>query len=389
MNFFSFTTLRHFRFSVSAFYFIQGLVFSSWASRIPDIKDTLHLNDAEFGSVLFALPIGQFATMAVSGYLVSRFGSKRILSFAAVLYPMALIGLGAAATVWQLTLGLVFFGITSNMCNIAVNTQGVGVERIYRQSIMASFHGLWSLAGVVGGVISTWMVARHIIPLYHFCIIAVIDLIILFSVRNSMLPRDNAPQRVASETQPKQRFFSRPDRYIVVLGLIAFCSMICEGTMFDWSSVYFEQIVQPGKDLIRVGYIAFMSAMTCGRFTADRLITRSGAVSVMQVSGILIASGLAIAVAFPYFIPSTIGFLLVGFGTSSIVPLCYSMAGKSKTMFPGIALATVSTIGFFGFLFGPPLIGYISHAFNLRWSFAFVAIIGLGTTLVASLLRKH
>lgn len=132
--------------------------------------------------------------------------------------------------------------------------------------------------------------------------------------------------------------------------------MVSEGTMFDWSGVYFESVVQPGPGLVQTGYVAFMSTMALGRFTADRMVMRFGAVRVLRASGILIAAGLLVAVLFPVLWSATLGFLLVGLGTSSIVPLCYSMAGKSKKMIPSVALASVSTIGFLGFLLGPPVI---------------------------------
>ena len=369
-----------YRVSLLILFFMMGSVFGSWASRIPDIKDALHLNEAVLGSVLFALPVGQLSAMALSGYLVSRYGSKLVLTVAALLYPAALVGLGAASSIGQLTLGLFLFGITANLCNIAVNTQGVGVERLYNRSIMASFHGLWSLAGFCGGLVSTLMVGYDIPPLMHFCIIYAVTFAVLVTMRGSMLPRDAKPV----DEKKTKKVFVRPDRYILLLGLIAFGSMACEGTMFDWSGVYFETVIRPPKELIRLGYIAFMCTMACGRFTADRLVTRFGAI---RASGIVIATGLLLSVLFPHLTTATLGFLLVGFGTSSVVPLCYSLAGRSKTMLPGVALATVSTIGFFGFLLGPPVIGFIAHALNLRWSFALIALIGL-TTTVAMLRQK-
>ena len=159
--------------------------------------------------------------------------------------------------------------------------------------------------------------------------------------------------------------------------------MVSEGTMFDWSGVYFESVVQPGPGLVQMGYVAFMSTMALGRFTADRMVMRFGPVRVLRASGILIASGLLVSVLFPMLWSATLGFLLVGFGTSSI-----SMAGKSKKMIPSVALASVSTIGFLGFLLGPPVIGHIAHASSLRWSFSLIALVGLGTAFIAPFLKK-
>lgn len=384
MNFsLSFTTQRYFRVGVSTFFFLQGLVFSTWASRIPDIKNALHLSDAGLGGVLFALPLGQLTAMGLSGYLVSRFSSKKTLTTAAMLYPAVLVALGTVTQVWQLTLGLFIFGMCGNLCNISVNTQGVGVERIYRRSIMASFHGLWSLAGFTGGVISSFMVADHISPFRHFCTIYLITLVLLAVAHKYILPRD-----AASAGSAKRKIFVKPDKKIFTLGMIAFASMICEGTMFDWSGIYFEKVVNAPTEITRLGYVAFMTTMAGGRFAADFLVTRFGNTRILQMSGLLILAGMGLAVAIPTIFAATCGFLLVGLGTSSVVPLAYSQAGKSTTMLPGVALAAVSSIGFLGFLIGPPIIGFIAEIASLRWSFITVAILGLGTTVLGRRLAE-
>jgi MFS family permease len=187
----------------------------------------------------------------------------------------------------------------------------------------------------------------------------------------------------------KQPLFAKPDTAILKLGLIAFGSLVCEGTMFDWSGVYFDKVLQVPASLRTLGYIAFMSSMAGGRFVADWLVTKFGVKHMLQASGIIISTGLLTAVIFPFIIPATIGFLLVGIGVSSVVPLTYGLAGKSTTMAPGAALAALSTIGFLGFLLGPPLIGFIAQAAGLRWSFTVIAIIGLSTTILATKIKMQ
>lgn len=186
----SFTTQHYYRIAVGSFYFTQGLVFSSWASRIPDIRRALGLNEAGLGSVLFAIPIGQLAAMALSGYLVSRFGSRRMLALAALLYPGTLVFLGLAPSVWTLSAGLFFFGMAANLHNISVNTPGVEVERLYGRSIMATFHGLWSLAGFAGGLLSTWMAGASVSPFVHFCFVFLVTSAVLVTMYGSTVPRD-------------------------------------------------------------------------------------------------------------------------------------------------------------------------------------------------------
>ncbi|KAA6310450.1 Inner membrane protein YbjJ, partial [termite gut metagenome] len=157
---------------------------------------------------------------------------------------------------------------------------------------------------------------------------------------------------------------------------------------FDWSSVYFEEIIMPPKNLIRLGYIAAMFSMAGGRFVADRLIIHFGAVNVLKVCGMTIACGLLMATLFPYLVTATLGFFLVGIGVSAVVPITYSMAGKSKVMLPSVAIAAVSTIGFLGFLLGPPVIGFVGHTLNLRWSLGLIAIVGLFVTILAPQLER-
>ncbi|POY35140.1 MFS transporter [Solitalea longa] len=379
-----------YRVSVAAHYFIYGLVFASWASRIPDIKQALGMNEAELGGVLFFIPIGQMTGMALSGWLVSKFGSKNILMKGAVLYPSMLVLLGLASTVWQLSMGLFLFGISSNLFNISVNTQAVGVERLYKGSIMASFHGLWSLAGFMGGLISTLMVALYISPFLHFCIILLFALLILITMSSSVLPRDEQRSAHNDSTEKKQRKkFKLPNKQVFILGLIAFGSLVCEGTMFDWSSVYFEEVINPPQNLVRLGYIAAMFSMAGGRFAADSLITRFGVVNILKLSGATIASGLLLSTVFPTLPTATLGFFLIGLGVSAIVPVTYSLAGRSKTMQPSVAIAIVSSIGFLGFLLGPPVIGFIAHATSLRWAIGSIAIIAIFITFIAPQLKKE
>ena len=145
--------------------------------------------------------------------------------------------------------------------------------------------------------------------------------------------------------------------------------------------------MQVPKQLVTLGYTAFMATMATGRFVGDWLVTKIGAKYVLQMSGCIIALGLLISILFPNLYTATAGFLLTGFGVSSVVPLTYGLAGKSNTMSTGMAIAAVSTVGYLGFLFGPPVIGYIAQALNLRWSFALIAVLGSFTTVLASKLK--
>ena len=365
---------RPHRIAVSVFFFIAGFTFATWASRIPHIQYKLGLNEAMLGSVLLALPAGLMVSLLIAGALVAKLGSKNVLIAAAVLYNLTLITIGLAQNIWQLVAVLFIFGIAGNLFNISVNTQAVGVEKMYRRPIMASFHGIWSLAGFTGAAVGTLMVSLQIIPFVHFVISAAIGTVLVLIFQN---------QTIRPNEKGKQPAFALPDKFILQLGLIAFGCLVCEGTMFDWSGVYFKKVVEAPEQLTTLGYAAFMGCMATGRFIADRVVARLGSKTVLIYSGMIIFLGLMLAVMLPTLLMATLGFMLVGFGVSSVVPIVYSRAGQSQTMHPGQALAGVSTIGFAGFLAGPPLIGFIAEASNLQWSFALVALIGISTSLLA------
>ncbi|OZA65016.1 MAG: MFS transporter [Sphingobacteriia bacterium 39-39-8] len=363
------------RIAVAVFFFIAGLSFASWASRIPDIKLHLGLTEGGLGLILFALPAGIMISLPFTGWIISKWSSRTILLIAAILYPLTLVMIGLVQTPIQLAITLFLFGTWSNFFNISVNTQAIAVEQLYGKTIMASFHGIWSLAGFTGAAVGTLMISLGLVPFWHFCIVTGISIPIVIWFNNYTVKQD-APTG-------KQPLFAKPDKTILLYGLIAFGSMVCEGTMFDWSGVYFQKAVQAPTQWVTLGYLLFMGAMATGRFISDRFTTRFGIKPILQASGALIATGLMISVLFPFMIPAGIGFLMVGLGVSSVIPLIYSAAGRSKTMNPGVALAAVSTIGFIGFLLGPPLIGSIAQMASLRWSFTLIACLGLLITVLA------
>ncbi|MGZ8537478.1 MAG: MFS transporter [Flavisolibacter sp.] len=364
-------SLSRTRLAVSLFYFGQGIGFASWASRIPDIKQELNLSDAALGSILLALPIGQLCTMPVSAKLVTKYGSKKILTIAACIYVVALCNIGLAAAPWQLALSLFLFGIIGNMANISVNTQAVEAEKLYDRPIMTSFHGAWSIAGFAGALVGLLMINLHIIPVYHFLVI------LLLIWTNVFFNHRHLVQGKPEASKIKRPFFVKPEGSLLQLGIIGFCSMATEGAMFDWSGVYFKDIVLAPQSLVVLGYASFMVMMALGRFVGDTIIASIGRKRLLQYSGIVISTGMAISVAFPFLITATIGFMMVGIGVSGIVPSLYSVAGKNEKVSAGMAIAMVSSVSYFGFLMGPPLIGYISELSSLRYSYAIIACFGL------------
>jgi len=371
------------RAAVGVMFFLAGLCFASWASRIATVQQTLGLSDAGLGAILFSLPVGLMCSLPFSGWVITKIGSRRLLIISLITYSVVLIGLSLAQNVVQLIGCLLLFGFSSNAVNISVNTQAVAAEGLYQQPIMASFHGLWSLAGFTGAGIGTFMIGHRVNPFHHFIIILSITAVVSLLVSRYLY--DDYGSAKTTET-PSLSLRQRLSLIfpLLTLGSIAFCSLICEGAMFDWSVIYFKKVVQAPIALQGLGFTAFMFTMAGGRFVADFFAHRFGLKRTLQVSGTLTVTGLLVAVSFPHVYTAMAGFMLIGIGVSSVVPMVYSAAGKSKTMSPGVALAAVSTVGFAGFFVGPPVIGFIAGLATLRASFLFVAVMGISVVVLSS-----
>jgi MFS family permease len=191
--------LNRIRWAVSMFYFAMGLCFATWASRIPDIKTALHLSEGELGTILFALPLGQLAIMPFSGKLVTRFGSHRILIISLLFYT-----------------GLFVFGVFGNLANIAVNTQGVYTEVLFKKTIMSSFHGMWSFAGFTGALVGLGMLTLELTPYDHFIVVAAIVLVMIALNFKFLI---KAKEKIKTK---KKKLFTKPDSALIWLGVIGF-----------------------------------------------------------------------------------------------------------------------------------------------------------------------
>lgn len=370
---------------LSGYFFFTGICFASWASRIPDIKFSLGLSDAQFGGMLLFLPLGSFIGIPISGSLTTRHGSNKMLKMASILYPLALVNIGWAAGtfVWHLAIALFVFGMIGNLFNVSVNTQAVELAKLFDKSIISSFHGFWSLAGFVGGLIGSYFIAASMSPMMQFIVILAIGYLFLFLTQQHLLHSESSKQSI-------KKMWTKPTPLMFQFGLIALSNMVCEGMMFDWSGVFYQSVVKVSESQRTIGYISFMACMTTGRMFADALINYWGPRKQLMLSGLLVTLGLVTAIIYPSIITSTIGFMLVGFGVSSVIPTIYGSVGKSAE--PGqasIALASVSSIGFFGFLIGPPIVGFLSGALGLRWAFLTISLLGLVTFIQSYRLKKY
>jgi MFS family permease len=355
------------RIALSILFFLAGMAFASWASRIPTIKAKLDINEAQLGSILLVMPISQIVGLPLSGWLVSKLDSRWPMSLGFVMSLIVLFSISFADSITGLIISLFFFAFFTRIYSIAMNTQSITLGKKFEKRINGSFHGLWSLGGIAGVGITTLMIALEVNMKIHYSIVALISTAITFLTFKFLIKDDKSPTG-------NRLSFGKPDLQILLLGSIIIFAAICEGGMFDWSGVYFKEVIK--VEIFTAGYLIFMTCMALSRFVSDFIMMKVGMKKTYMISTLMMTFGMLLAILFPNFWMAMIGFSLVGLGTAAIFPMTFLLAGTSEKYSPGMAISLIATYAMIGILIGPVLIGYLAHAFNLRISFLFLALSG-------------
>lgn len=368
------------RIFLSVFFFLSGFCFSSWASRIPTIKTSFDYNEAELGTVLLFMPVSSLIGLPLSGWLVSRYDSRIPLAWGFLMLSVAIACIGFAPTTILLVASISVLSFSFRILNISLNTQAITLQKQFEKKINGSFHGLWSTGGIAGVGFCTFLVGFNVPIGIHLAIVGVLTFVTTLYARQFLLRKDRA-------SSGNRLVLGKPDPYIVYLGLIVFFAAICEGGMFDWSGVYFKEVVN--VEIFTWGYLFFMICMALSRFASDHIVEAIGMQKTYIASASFVVAGIALAVLLPGFWTSLIGFCLVGLGTASIIPMTYTLAGHSTKYSPGMAISLIATYSIVGMLVGPPMIGYIAHAFSLRLSFVTFALSGLMLIPISQLFFRY
>lgn len=368
------------RISLSMYFFMAGFGFATWASRIPTLKENFDFNEAELGNLLLVMPVSSLIGLPISGWLVSRFDSRLPLLVAFIGFGLALAFIGYSDNLYVLVGAVFLFAFSMRVLNISMNTQSITLQKSFVKKILGSFHGIWSSGGLLGVGFSTWMIGIGVSMERHLLIGGIVIILSGIISYSWLLKKDRV-------TQGNKLALGKPDKFIVYLGLLVFFAAIAEGGMFDWSGVYFKEVVK--QDVFTTGYLIFMVFMALSRFLSDKWIDLLGMEKMYIASSTVISLGILLMVIFPYFWPAVVGFSLVGIGVAAIFPMTYGLAGNSKKYSPGMAVSIIATYGIVGMLLGPPLLGYLAHLFNLQVSFLMIMIAGLMLIPISQLFFKH
>jgi MFS family permease len=354
-------------------FFLLGMVFATWAARIPAIRDALQLNAADLGLVLLCGGIGSVLSFPIASFLIGRFGARRaaLQSGAALLAILAL-------QAWMpnrlcLMAGMTAMGAAACSFDVAINAIGAELEKSSGRSMMSLLHA-WFCVGTFGGALLGSLLAGVRLDVHwHFALIALLQALPLWLAFGALPP--DAPDATLGK-----RSFALPHGPLVMLGIIAFCGSIAEGSIGSWSGVFLVDRLHAGDGVAPLGYAAFAAAMLAVRLVGDRLKERFGARAVVAVGTLVAALGTYGVVAAPGIALAVIGFALAGAGVATVFPFVFSAAGRHGAS----SLAGVATMGYSGSLMGPPVIGFVAHRFGMAAGMLLVGTLNLAVAAAAS-----
>jgi MFS family permease len=365
------------RIAVKIAFFLNGFIYANWVSRLPRIQELYRADDGTIGIVLLAMSLGAVAAMPFTGWMIIKNGSRTITLFSVILYcafvPLIPFMPNLAALIFlYLTMGVI-----TGMLDVAINAQAVMIEEQYKKPIMTSFHALFSIGMALGAWCGALFSDLGFDISQHFAIVVAASLLAAFWVSRNLV--HDKPDKSLAQDGP---LFRVPNKALISIGIIAFCCMMGEGAMADWTVNYMENVVFASETMAPIALSAFATAMTLGRLFGDKARATWGDSKLIMVGGMTATLGLLVSLVFPLAATSIGGFFLVGLGLSAIVPIAYSIAGSTRELPPGVGLAMVTTVGYAGFLFGPPIIGFISDVSSLRIGLSLVVVLFVVMTIL-------
>lgn len=355
------------RWSASLHFLIDGTGFGIWAALLPSLKSRLELSDFQLGQALLCMVLGALAAMTQIGAINARRGSHRTLAVITPLYALALIPPILAPNLMALCAGAFLFGALKGALDVSVNTQAISVEKQLNRPINSSFQALWSAGGLLASLL-TGSALKAGAPIWALVLL----LSTALTATSLATSRALWPEATTSKT-PR----SLPSRQVLTVGALAFFALFSEGVMMDWGAVYARSVGHAPEWLAPIAFGVFCTTMALGRLVGDGLLTRLGTHSMLKFSGAAMTAGLTCMIFLQSWPTTFLGLGLAGLGMANLVPIFLRAGGRAHPESMSQGVANVSTIGYIGFLAGPPLIGALSQQVGLPGAFALVAVAAL------------
>lgn len=346
-----------------------------WIARIPAVQENLALSVGALGLALLGGGLGSLLVLLPGGALVARYGSRQVALCVTLPACAALALLGLADNGATLFAALLLWGASAGVLDVAMNTQGSGIEQRRGRPIMSSLHGLWSL-GSMGGAALAAVAAGLGISVRAQLVVAAPLLLVAMLVAGRQFVDDDGGQRV-------RQAFAWPRGALLALAVLTFCAVGMEGAMYDWGGVYLRRVLDAPEVTAASAPTFFSAAMAIGRLGGDQLTMRVRAVVLARVCAGIAALGVGAIILVPVAGVVFGGLMAVGLGLSILVPLVFGAAGRSKNMPTGTAIAAVACLGYSAFLIGPPTIGLAAELVTLRGAFTILLVLAAMIAILA------
>ena len=367
-------------------FLLNGFTVGSFISRIPDYKNILNISNSLLGTSLFFASVGVLTALRPTSKLAAKYGSGPITRYGAFTLILGVPLVGLLFTLQWFWLSLFIFGFVSSVHDLSMNSQASALEHHAKKRVMSKFHAMWSLGGLSGGAIGGVFANFEISPRDHSFVVGLIILIVAFTTKDWFMPGSADRHEVVSEEKPNKR-----PRKLIILGLFGLGGAICEGAASDWGGVLAREAFNASPFVATLPYILFSVMMVTVRLSGDWLANRFGIARLLTWSGTIAGGGLILGLSIGNVYGVIIGWILLGAGVATVIPLVVSVCGElANSEFSGKisaaeSVALVTGVAYFGFVIGPPLLGFIADLVTLRVAMYIPA----GLALIIALTAKR
>ena len=357
------------RFAVSLIFAINGMVFGTWASRIPAIVDFHDLSPGSLGLLIFLAGLSAVIAFSIFGRAADRYGAAFITKRATLLLiPLTLIFIAYANSIWMLVFAVIFFGAIHGGDDVAMNAWAAEVEREYTRPVMSSFHAMWSLGAGIGAGLGSLLAFYEVGFKNHFSLISIVIFVLALSA--AFVPFESQKNKKEANSP----FISIPKGSLLPVATITFFASLSEGAVADWSAIFLKSVASLNDGNAALGFTVFSVCMFSMRLLGDRISFILGPATAARYSGLVALTGSIILLVSDSFLLLLLGFGLIGLGIAVIIPLAFSRAGNDETISQGTAIASNATLGYGGMLLGPLFLGLIAEITSIKTSFLILPI---------------
>lgn len=355
-------------------FLLSGMSLGAWAPLVPFARERAALEEAQLGLLLLCFGLGSMLAMPLAGALTTRKGCRFVSLIGGALICSMLPLLASLSSFTSLAITLALFGAGLGSIDVAMNVQGLMVERDHCRPLMSGFHGLFSLGGIASALLMSVLLWGGAWPLFAVSVVVgIVGGLLLWHARHLL------PYGADDPAAP----FAWPSAKVLAVGVLCFIALLVEGAVLDWSAVFLNRAHQIDLSVAGSAYAVFSLTMAAGRFSGDALRKRFGAVSLLIGGGLLVMVGFAMAVLLQPWPLFLLGFALIGLGLANAFPVFCSVVGAQTAMPAGLAIAVITGIGYCGILLGPALIGFVAHLIGLRDALLCVGVLMLAQVLSA------